>query len=200
MAHKDDSSLETTPKLSNPVTLRLGELEPNVAPRMGAQAVGAIIKRDLGRYYALLADGLQRTHFTLPEAEALVIALHRFDPASVKYLWAEVERQYLVNDEDPDHPRFELPEDLDAAALVDKLRGLSSRQAFAVLDAVERYWANFPDHQYPEAETDRLIEVGLVAKWRAKQDEQRRKSEKGKVIVRDPAARLRRKRTDEEPE
>src|SRR4051812_24728501 len=93
-------------KLSNPITLRLGELEPHVAARLGDAAPSAIVKRDLGRYYALLSDGLRRVHFTLPEAEAVVLALNGFDHASIRYLWAEVERQYLANEDDPDRPPY----------------------------------------------------------------------------------------------
>jgi hypothetical protein len=200
VTHKDDdANVGTAAKPSNPVTLRLGELEPFVTTRMGdTAAAGGIVKRDLGRYYALLADGLRQTYLTLPEAEAVVIALQRFDAASIRYLWAEIERQYLANDEDPDRQPYDLPEDLDAAVLVDKLRDLSLHQAVAVLDAVERYWANYPDDEYPNADTERLIEAGLVSKHVAEHHEQRRKAEKGKMIVRDPVARLRRKHPEPE--
>jgi len=194
VTHKDDPFVATSSKLSNPVTLRLGELEPHVAARLGSAAPGAIVKRDLGRYYALLNDGLRRVRFSLPEAEAVVLALNGFDHASIRYLWAEVERQYLANDDDPERPPYyQLPDDLDAAALVDKLRGLTLQQTVAVLDAVERYWANWPEDEFPDAETERLIEAGLVWKPIAENDEKRRKGDKGKVIARDPAARLRRK-------
>lgn len=198
MVPKDDEA--TTPKAANPVTLRLGELEPHVTARMGDGAAGAIVKRDLGRYYALLHDALRRIHFSLAEAEAVVFALNGFDAASIRYLWAEVERCYLENDDQPETPPYwMLPNDLDAAALVEKLRELSLTEAIAVLDAVQRYWTNYPDAGImdDELDTNGLIEVGLVFKARAENDQKKRKAEQGKMIVRDPAARLRRKQTHE---
>ena len=200
MPQKDDDQPVATAKLTNPITLRLGELESHVAPRMGGHAASATVKRDLGRYYALLGDGLRQIHLTLPEAEAVVFALQGFDAASIRYLWAEVERQYLANDDEPDHPPFySLPDDLDAADLVEKLRQLTLNQSLALLDAVERYWSvDGAAEDWMNVDVERLIEVGLVFKGRADNDDKKRKAERGKMIVRDPAARLRRKRADEE--
>jgi hypothetical protein len=198
---KHEQAAGTGPKLSSPVALRLGELEPQVAARVGATGAGAIIKRDLGRYYALLTDGLQQTHFTLPEAEALVFALMEFEATSIRYLWAEVERQYLAKHDELDRdPSYGLlPDDLDAAALVDKLRRLSLAQSLAVLDAVERYWmTEGAEENWPWIDIPRLVRVGLLRQGQAEQGEERRRAERGHLIVRDPARNLRRNRAEHE--
>jgi hypothetical protein len=197
-----EPSTRTSSKLANPVTLRLGELEPEIASRIGGRAPSAIMKRDLGRYYAMLTESRRQLYFALPEAEALVFALRGFDAAAIRYLWAEVERQYLANDENPDHPPYYLlPDDLDAALLVDGLRRLTLSQSFALLDAIERYWSvEGTQEDWANVDIERLVSVGLLQPHQAKEGEQRRKAEKGKTTARDPAARLRRQRTDGETE
>lgn len=190
MVHADEEPSTTTPKVPNPTTLRLGELEPSIATRMAKNvAAGAIAKREIGRYYAVLADSLLRTHFTLTEAEAVAVALQDFDPASIRYLWAEVEDRYRAKDEaektDEPPPFGNLPT-LDVSALVNKLRNLTLAQAYAVLDAAERYWTRYireaerdGDDSYKylgsaEPWTQLVIDVGLVHPVQAERDQKKR--------------------------
>jgi len=73
-----------------PVSLRLGDLEGDVLVRAGDTdaSLATIIKRDLGRYYELLAECSRRLWFTLPEAEAIVLALGPEVKTPPQYIWA----------------------------------------------------------------------------------------------------------------
>jgi hypothetical protein len=166
-----------------PVGLRLGDLERHVQARQHDEtAAGAVVKRDLGRFYALLAEITQTFSFSLSEAEALVVALWDFDAAAVRYLWAEVEKQYREQAADPTGRHWYLPTDVDPLALVSKLSQFSVAQNMAILDAVERYWVlvarTYPEQLPLEAmrDADLLVEVGLVSPARMALDVQQRRT------------------------
>jgi hypothetical protein len=197
-----------------PVGFRLGELQAQVQARQrGEAAPGAIVKRDLGRYYALLTDAKRTLFFSLSEAEALVLALSDFDVAAVRYIWAEIEKEYRQHADDEEGRFHYLPTDFDPVPFIDRLRRFSVCQNMALLDAVERYWVlerrRYPDtYPYPEVDDNLLVEVGLVSSGRKALDEEERKrvaeraaEDQRQLIVRDTdmLGRLRTKTSDDEP-
>jgi hypothetical protein len=190
-----------------PVSLRLGDLEGDVLARAGdtGASIATIIKRDLNRYYQLLVECRRRLWFSLPEAEAIVLALGPEVKTPSQYIWAEIERQYLENADDPEFPTYYyLPDDLDAAALVERLRKLGPAEAHAVRDAAETYWANQGEGPVDpsDIDTQRLVDLHLTRPDSVKRDTERRAREKasGQVIARDPAANLRGRRAAGEDE
>jgi hypothetical protein len=165
------------PARRGPLTLRLGELQGEVASRTKASSgsEGATVKRDLERYYRLLRE--QRTWiWTLPEAEALVFGLWGFDAANARYIWAEIDRQFQENEESeredptgfPPHP--ELPNDCNWHLMVGRLRKFTLIENYALLDKVERYWTLVDDGTYmrtgfgPNIVGEYLVEVGLTVR------------------------------------
>jgi hypothetical protein len=195
-----------------PVGLRLGDLQWQVQARRGGEAApGAIVKRDLGRYYTLLADTKRTLSFTLSEAEALVVALRGFEAAAVRYIWAEIDKQYRLHAEHAEERSHYLPTGFDPMPFLDTLRRLSVIQNMAILDAVECYWLlvgqKYPD-DYPLAvrDSDLLVEVGLVSPARRALDLEDRQltaaqGKPGKVIDTVDALRAslseRRRRSDD---
>jgi len=179
-------------------------LEGEVQARAGepGPSFGTIIKRDLKRYYDLLNQCRQRLRFSLPEAEAIVLALGPDVKTPSQYIWAEVERQYLENSDDPDHHAYYyLPDDLDAAVLVEKLRKLGPVEAHALRDAAEIYWATQRQSSLDPFEiinTWLLTDLHLTSPEALKNATERRAKEKG--VIRDPAANLRRGRQPEAEE
>ena len=137
-------------KLKYPnVSLRLADLETPVLDR-GDQPAG-IIRRDLRRYYANLADELNVLAFSVDEARLLVEATRNagLDEQSVRFLAAHVEgvinRMDVVDEVLQRHQR----------TLLAKLKTASRSQLLAIWDAVERYWKRDDDGT-------RLYHVGLV--------------------------------------
>jgi hypothetical protein len=185
-----------------PVSLRLGELEGEILARSGdtGASFATIIKRDLNRYYELLVECRRRLWFSLPEAEAIVLALGPEVKTPSQYIWAEVERQYLENDDEPDFPTYYwLPNDLDAAVLVEKLRKLGPAEAHAVRDAAEIYWANQGGVFSDTVDAERLVDLHLTRRDSVERETARRAQEQasGHVIARDPTAYLTRGRRRE---
>jgi hypothetical protein len=193
-----------------PVGLRLGDLQPEVYARQSDTAApGAVVKRDLGRYYMLLRDGRRLLSFGLSEAEALVRVLLDFDAAAVQYIWAQVEKEYREHAENEEGRFHYLPIDFDPVPFIDHLRRLSLHQNVALLDTVERYWV-LVSRKYPEqppfsvSDDDLLVEVGLVTAERVAFDRQIRQRtaeewKEGKIVLRDMLGRLRTKTRDDEP-
>lgn len=97
-------------------------------------SLGLGASRDLARYYSLLEAELATLDFTGAEAELLMELLQDtyMDPHTIPLLWAIVTN---VADTLQDRERRE-----QAHALVKKLCALTPGQAYAIADAVERYW------------------------------------------------------------
>lgn len=124
-----------------------GALEGPLSVRAGAHAAqpAHVAARDLERYYQLLTDELARVRLSETEALTLVAACRGWlvEPASYRYLWAEVEDYLADQVEDTGVAALDVIPRLPAserAVLVAKLRALSPGAVLAVCDAVERYW------------------------------------------------------------
>ncbi len=118
----------------NAISFRPGpELGPLIDGR-GEQA-GLVAKRDLERYYHLLDHELRRINLTEGEAMLLCDACNGliFEPYSIPLLWANVDDAIRLDGLDAKWH-------VDGPELVAKLRALTRGQAFAVVDAIERFW------------------------------------------------------------
>ena len=122
-------------KQGTPVQFRSATLEPLLQQRAApGQSPGSIAARDLERYYALLAVSLP----ALSELETMALrdALNGtvLDVSTARLLWAGVDDAIRLDG---------LAEKwgIDGVALVARLRGLTLAQSLALVDAVERYWA-----------------------------------------------------------
>lgn len=115
-----------------------------------------VARRDLERYYTLLARALMavREQFSEAEIELLVDATNDLmvRPETVHLIWAEV----------ADALRDGLAEkwQVDGPALVEKLRGFTPSEMMALADAIERFWTGL--YQMTDMQ-ERLRAVGLVA-------------------------------------
>jgi hypothetical protein len=121
-------------------------------------------ERTLARHRALLAAELARCRFTEAEATLLCEACNGayWEPHSIALLWVEISdaidsdalaaKWQLAGPGRTDADHFEA-----GAQLIAKLRALTPGQTFAVVDAVERFWAH-PGRPLGE----RLRAVGLV--------------------------------------
>lgn len=140
-----------TPRRSPPTSFRLGELEGEVNKRRRhevGESAAAVIRRDLGRYYAAARQSVAQLHFSYGEAMLLAMALKAtpLAPTTVKYLWAEVDEWFrLVAKPAKFHERWP---DFDALSqgIVTKLRDLPPIGQLAVLDAVEIFNAHMADN------------------------------------------------------
>lgn len=109
-------------------------------------------RRDLDRYYEMLARSLPK----FSEEEAMLLAdvlngtMHM--PYSVSLLWAEIS--------DALREGYAEKWSVDGPVLVEKLRKLTPFECMAVADAIERAW-NSPTYQVSDM-GDRLRNVGLV--------------------------------------
>ncbi|MHB1065749.1 MAG: hypothetical protein ACYC1Z_14890 [Georgenia sp.] len=96
------------------IQIAAGELETPITERAGqtmAQTPREVVHRDLGRYYAVVADELARLTLTEAEASVVVAALTGsiHTPQTYRYVWIDVE----------DHLRFATEDrEADAAARV----------------------------------------------------------------------------------
>jgi hypothetical protein len=119
-------------------------------------SINEIARRDLERYYNLIEAVLGTVELTSAEAALLCDALRTFrlDRADVALLWTEVADAIHV--EGLDH-RWAV----DGGALVTKLRRLHLAQAYAVVDAVDRYWA-LASGSHDGAVDANLARVGLT--------------------------------------
>lgn len=108
--------------------------------------------RDLERYYSLLAAELAGIELSEAEASLVCDALNGtlFEPHTIRLLWAEV-------DDAIRHDGLAEKWGVDGPALVERLRSLTPGQAYALVDAVERFWL---DASSPASE--RLRTAGLV--------------------------------------
>ena len=116
----------------SPVSIRLGDIAPLVAER-GVSA-GAVLARDIRRYYAQLANALREVRLSRAEWDYLRDILNGsvVDGLLIRHLAAEVE--------DADSATAEA-HGVDQRALAGRIRALSEFQRLAICDAVERWWA-----------------------------------------------------------
>ncbi len=181
----------------SPVTLRLGDLEPEVEARAAGAALGSIVRRDLARYYRLMRNYKIHEGLGVDGADAVAHALRGFDDAAYEYIWAKVDEllssRDLVVGELHMRGRFWR---VDREALNLTLRTMrfgDYGRRMAILDAVERYWLKLAaggvepplgmiglpegfDAEYPvtDPELDALVEVGLIGPGDAKQYRKKR--------------------------
>lgn len=139
------------------------------AERFSQTPIIGAIKRDLRRYYAMLADTLPGLQLSALEAMALVAATDRATgwkatPATYRYLWAHV----------ADRPNM-------PPSLTWKLRQCNPAQLLALADACERYHLATPEDEAltvagvkGHSQLDRLIAHGLyrpsTSDWRTPAD------------------------------
>lgn len=114
------------------ITFRLTEaLSDYVEARTLGKSLTSVAKRDLERYYALIAEVTPK--FEPREAALLYDALCTFhdDVSTIRYVWANVVEKI---------ESLQLDEkwQVDAGNLVKRLRSLSMCERFALVDAVER--------------------------------------------------------------
>lgn len=115
------------------IGFRAGDLEPQLQARAGqGGSLGLTARRDLERYYALLARELPT--FTESEAMLLCDVMNGTltEPHTASLLWANVSDALEDGYAEKWH--------VDGLALVARLRHLSPIQAMAVCDACERFW------------------------------------------------------------
>jgi hypothetical protein len=122
------------------------------------------------RYRVLLAAELASCRFTEPEAALLCDACRgtRWEAHRVPWLWVEVADALDADDlagaadvlavkwQLAGHGRTDAEHFEARVRLISKLRALTPGQAYAVVDAVERFWAD------PHPLGERLHAVGLV--------------------------------------
>lgn len=156
--------------LSRPIQFRAGEVEQDLRKRTTlppegpagqlpeaseAARLSETARRDLQRYYVLLSTALARLFLSVEEASLICDALngtwHQAETMSLA--WASVSDAIEMGHLDEKWQ-------VDGAALVEKLRRLSTGETFALVDAVERFWTG-PYHQEGPI-ADQLRTVGLV--------------------------------------
>ncbi|MDQ7789587.1 MAG: hypothetical protein RDU41_05975 [Clostridia bacterium] len=121
----------------HPTSIRLRDTVAAEVEARG-ESRNQIINRDLDRLYALYKRALREVDLNTKEAMLIVDSLNGTvftDPLSATLLWANIEDSIRLDDLDAKW-------DVDGAALATKLRGLTSIQAMAVVDAAERFWAD----------------------------------------------------------
>lgn len=119
------------------IQFRPGEIAPLLAIRGEREGSGVIARRDLGRYYALLARELGKGMTLFTHNEACLIAdvcgSVTWEPAAIPLMWAEIQDAIVNNG-------LAVRWDVNGALLVQKLQRLSTIQKYALIDAVERFW------------------------------------------------------------
>jgi hypothetical protein len=142
-----------------PVTFRLGDLEPQVLRRRpDGRALGAVVRRDLHRYYRVLRDSLRHVRLSPEEAHCVVMALrgHDLDGSSYRFLWAEVEQRVREN------RRAFVPEGCDTELLLEGLRRLPPGALRAVLDAADLYWERVAERSSAEPALTTTVDAALL--------------------------------------
>lgn len=136
------------------------------ARRQHGEYVGLTARRDLERFYHVLAKELSVIELTEGEASLIVDACNGviWEPWSVGLLPASIADAITCE-------QLDKKWSVDGKQLVEKLRKLTYTQKLAVIDAAERFWVNAAEG-YASVSTrpiaERLREVGLVrgeGKW-----------------------------------
>ncbi len=162
---QDDQEILSRKRPGSPVVaFRAGLQEEALAARIrpGVPAddlpgqYSMVARRDLERYYALLERELAQLHLSEGEALLLCDAGNGLlsEPQTMQLLWAQVDDAIRLEGLDRKW-------DVDGPALVAQLRALTPGQAFAVTDAIERFWTS------ADADSrDTVRAVGLVRQER----------------------------------
>lgn len=131
--------------------------------------IGEIARECIERYLFMMQESLKEIDLTEAEASLICDALNGstgLTEISIlqQCLWANVADFAHFEDQDlkslgldASHRKW----DCDYDALILKLRSLTTAQAFAVWDAVHRFWHNSETYHI-ESIHDQLIKVGLI--------------------------------------
>lgn len=113
---------------------------PAMLARPSKESVSVMLKRDVERYYEALERTLKSLTFTVGEVSLMADAANGtlWEPHTVPMLWAQIADSL----EDGLAGKWEV----DGEALVARLRKLSYMESLAIVDALERWWAQ-PDDQ-----------------------------------------------------
>lgn len=112
-------------------------LTPEVLKELDARGPrSTVINRDLDRLYTLYRRALAQVGLTTREALLIADALNGIlmDVTTVPLFWVQVQDTIILE-------RLDKKWQVDGQALVEKLRNLNEIQALAIIDAVERFWA-----------------------------------------------------------
>lgn len=142
---------------TNLIEFRVGEdLMREISSRCQPQnfSAGTTARRDLTRYYALLAGITPK--FTKAEAALIMDALNgiMLDQYTFRLLWAEVADAIRMDNLDRKW-------NVDGESLVERLRSLHPAEMMALLDAVERAW-NMIGYGGQMSLDEALRAVGLI--------------------------------------
>ena len=119
------------------VAFRPTFLVPAIKERQGRSAPtpGAVVKRDLERYYRVIDDETRRLRDRLSDTEWLlvidVLSAIEYGPDTYRLLWASVAAE--LDDRNTGQ------KEIDADALIAKLRDLTPGAAMALVDFAERF-------------------------------------------------------------
>ena len=115
----------------SPVSIRLGDIAPLVAER--GVSPGAVLARDIRRYYSQLASALREVRLGRAEWDFLRDILNGsvVDDLLIRHLAAEVEDA---------EPSTAEAHGVDQRDLAGRIRTLSDFHRLAICDAVERWW------------------------------------------------------------
>lgn len=146
--------------MAQPISFFDRDVERALAARTSVESQAArsqTAKRDLDRYYALLARSLPT--FSQPEASILCDVANGtlFEPHTMMLLWANV----ADAEQDGIAQKWQITAE-QFAAFVARLRRLSYAECVAVVDACERAWhlMSVSEPQMPLREV--LVAVGLI--------------------------------------
>ncbi len=139
------------------INFRPGDLAEALSERtQPEEGLGAVAKRDLGRYYAMLRVAGEDIRFTRAEASLICDALNGIwlrDARAWQTAWAEIADHIQLNGA-AKHDGVQDPD-----ALVRRLREMHPAAKVALVDAVERFWRSRDDRDAGEV----LADVGLLA-------------------------------------
>lgn len=129
--------------------------DPRITATDYSSTMSMIARRDLSRYWALVGEELAT--FSLTEHEALALCdvvkvVPVLDASTIRLFWAMVERTLQKHDI---AGKWSVSE----RTLISKLKALSPGQAYALVDALERYWVVCDNVATPRAA---LQAVGLL--------------------------------------
>ena len=114
--------------------------------------------RDLKRYYALLNYHLIELYLNQGECQLICEALKDYriedDPEQARTIWKQIHAA-IVRD------NLDRKWNVDRETFHSKIQGLNHSQAFALVDAVERYWVRAKS-QPQESLQARLLSVDLI--------------------------------------
>lgn len=146
-----------------------GDKDPE-AVKAEALSISEAARQSLQRYLHLLERSLSEVEFTQAEASLICDALNgcgRLSHPSLLHqeLWMNVADFVQFEREAVSElgTEYGVPQkwDCDYDALVEKLKSLTTAQAFAVYDAVQRFWNDSKTYNIESIE-EQLLKVGLI--------------------------------------